>query len=341
MKIKHSIIGFRYRKGFIINILLAKNIKLNENKIFKNHRYCPICNTDEYEIIAEVDRVGMLTETVVCSTCDFVFNNSFIMDPNSFYSSEWGTERWGDPKDNFLRRTASDAFSWKRLAYIAKKLGKYFEKIETVLEVGCGDGCNLLPYHLIGKNVIGCDFDPRFLAPGREKGMELIEGDLSNIPVDRKFDLIMLIHSFEHMIKLDEIVQEVYGRLNRGGLVFVEVPGILNWNRTKNATKTAMGLKSSNNFLGYLQFQHNYHFDLGHLKYIWERNGFEMVEGDEWVRAIFKKKAVKESTHIETQPNWNELNKNVILHLKGVEKDFLRLQNLICGFVKLIFRKFC
>ena len=60
-----------------------------------------------------------------------------------------------------------------------------------MLEVGCGDGCNLLPYHLIGKKVVGCDYDYRFLVPGREKGMELIEGDLRNIPSDRKFDLIM------------------------------------------------------------------------------------------------------------------------------------------------------
>jgi hypothetical protein len=42
----------------------------------------------------------------------------------------------------------------------------------------------------------------------------------------------------------------------------------------------------------------------------------------------------------EIQPNWNELNQNIIQHLKEVEKDFLSLPNLIGGLIKLIYRKF-
>ena len=53
-------------------------------------------------MIAEVDRIGIPTETVVRKKCAFVFNNSFFKDPNAFCGSYWGTDRRGCQEDNFL-----------------------------------------------------------------------------------------------------------------------------------------------------------------------------------------------------------------------------------------------
>jgi 2-polyprenyl-3-methyl-5-hydroxy-6-metoxy-1,4-benzoquinol methylase len=340
MKISYNIVGFRYRKGFIVNVLRRKKIQFNSNNFFTSHESCPICSADEYEIISEVDTIGMLNETVVCKQCDFVFNNSYIANPTEYYNNQFGAERWQDPEKSFLRRTSTHSFSVKRFEFIKKTIGEDFSRIEKILEIGCGDGCNLLPYHLIGKSVVGCDFNDNFLDPGRKRGMELIKGDIQTIPKTHKFDLIMLIHSFEHVIGLDEMVQQVNAHLNPGGFVFVEVPGIVNWNRTIKTKKSEMGLNSSNNFMGYLQFQHNYHFDLGHLKYIWERNSFEMVEGDEWVRAIFKREDMNNSDNKDLQPTWSMLNQNIVQHLKEVEEDFLSMSNLARGLMKLIYSKF-
>ncbi len=343
MKITPNILSFRYRKNYLVNYLRRKRNSLyKKNIITQSHLCCPLCKCNEGEIIAEIDREGIPSKTVICKQCGFVFNNSFIADPVDFYSRDWGEDRWGDPENNFINRTKSDAFSWKRMAYIVKNIGRDFNKIKSVFEVGCGDGCNLLPYHLIGKKVVGCDFDANFLAVGRNRGMDLFEGGIENVPAGDKFDLVMLIHSFEHMSNLDEVVHNVASRLNPGGVVFIEVPGIVNWNQTKKTTMSAMGLSSSNNIIGHLQFQHNYYFDLEHLKYVWERNGFEMIEGDEWVRAIFCK---KEDTEVLVSNNadkdWKGSYENISAHLTRVEKDYLSISNLICGSIQLIIRKFC
>jgi len=341
MKINSELLSFRFRKSFLLNRLRFYKIKSTFIDIKKeSHDCCPICLGEEVDLISEVDRVGFPLNTVICKKCGFVFNTSFISNSIEYYGKQFGKDRWRNPEKNFLKRTSQDSFSPKRFKFLEKTLGKQFLQIEKILEIGCGDGCNLLPYHLIGKSVVGLDFNDEFLAPGRSRGMELIVGDINSIPKDTKFDLIMLIHSFEHVVNLNEMVQQVYSKLNPGGFVFVEVPGIVNWNQTKLASKSTMGLNSSNNFMGYLQFQHNYHFDLGHLKYIWERNNFTMVQGDEWVRVIFKKKDVDNPEYIEAQPNLNGLNQNIIQHLKEVEKDFLKIQNLMRGFMKLISRKF-
>jgi SAM-dependent methyltransferase len=339
-----KLLSFRYKKNFLLNRFKWNKLKLSLSEINVNsHDSCPICRCKEVYVISEVDRVGFPCETVLCKKCEFVFNNSFIDNPNEFYSHQWGDDQWGDPEKNFIKRTSSDSYSWKRVAFFLKKFEKDFSQINSVLEVGCGDGCNLLPYHLMGKSVTGCDFDSRFLEPGRKQGLNLIQGDIKNIPEDNIFDLIILIHSFEHVLDLDETINLVSKHLRPDGFVFLEVPGIIGWNQTRAASFQSMGLKSSNNFLNYLQFQHNYHFKLKHIKKVWERNGFEMTYGDEWVRVILRK---KESFKLKVYNDHNLKDSskkdsfyNTITHLNKVEKDFLKVSNITRGLVRLILRK--
>ena len=83
--------------------------------------------------------------------------------------------------------------------------------------------------------------------------------------IKQQFDLILLVHSFEHMLDLDKVVRNVHNLLKDQGYVYVEVPGLRNWNRKQAESKNLGRLISSNNIMTYLQFQHNYHFDLSHL----------------------------------------------------------------------------
>ena len=106
------------------------------------------------------------------------------------------------------------------------------------MEVGCGDGCNLYPYHLIGLNVKGFDYSEEFLEVGRKRGMNLIKGDFSSSK--QQFDLILLVHSLEHMLDLDKVVRNVHNLLKDKGYVYVEVPGLRNWNRKQAASKNIL-----------------------------------------------------------------------------------------------------
>lgn len=338
IKLDRKIINFRYKKKFILNI-----IKLNKSPFSSGqlnlacHEFCPICLNKEAFLISEVDRIGVPCDTVICKKCGFVFNNSFIKNPQDFYQNQWATERWGDPENSFLKRTSKDAFTWRRFEFLKEKLLANYNQINNVLEIGCGDGCNLLPYYLEGKKVLGCDFDSRFLEPGRRRGLNLIQGDIDSIN-QNNFNLIMLIHSFEHVINMEDMITSVSKKLSPGGLIFIEVPGIIGWNQTRKNFSTDMGLQSSNNFMGYIQFQHNYHFNLETLKNIWEINGFEMIYGDEWVRAIFRKNSYEANkTQVSFDGNHSY---NIIKHLNKVESDYMSLNNLLSGFLRVLSRKF-
>jgi hypothetical protein len=119
MNINREILSFRYSKNFIFNLYKRKknkNFFLDLNT--ESHNCCPICSSREGYLISEVDRIGVLCDTVICKDCDFVFNNSFISNTSDFYSDKFGEMRWGDPEANFLKRTSPNSFSQKRFQLI-------------------------------------------------------------------------------------------------------------------------------------------------------------------------------------------------------------------------------
>jgi|TARA_Y100000310_G_scaffold343684_1_gene452466 hypothetical protein len=315
----NSLLSHRFSSKNPKNIIKSKKLSFPVSAIqTSSHKHCPVCGNGEGWLIAEVDRVGFPCDTVICKNCQFVINDSYLSNPISFYEKYWGEEHWGDPEENWMKRTSPNAYTWKRMAYLAQNLGDRFKKINSVLEIGCGDGCNLYPYHLMGKEVIGLDYDERYLNTGRARGMNLLVGDIKTLPVTERFDLIQLIHVYEHMQDLNNVVLMIKEKLGKDGIVYVEVPGILNWNRKQSEFLKEDGFKSSNNILGYLQFQHNYHFDLSHLSWFWERNGFKMIFGDEWVRAIFQLKNGKGVSN--NCPRFRT--KNLLKYLKTIEKEY-------------------
>ena len=312
---------------------------ITERKIlFSSHSECPLCEGTSGILVAEKDRLGISCRTAVCNNCGLVFNDSYLdgEDATRFYREYWGRIQWkGKPEKNFIMRTRPEAYTWKRFAFVGLTLGDNLRRLRTVFEFGCGDGCNLFPYYVAGKDVLGCDLDNDFLASGRMRGLDLRLGH-SEVLEDcgEKADLIILSHVFEHMLDLDQAIENVKKLIKPRGYVYVEVPGLLNWNRPRADRLAEDGYSSTNNFLVYLQFVHNYHFDLYHLTCFWKRHGFKLVRGDEWVRAIFQYERTDEHCQTVNRVRSNDRNgkisieagtsspQRVLQHLSNVERDF-------------------
>ena len=340
MKNTKQLISYRFSKNYFINKRKSNKLSINLFDFdLGSHKTCPACNSKDAYLISNIDRLGFPCDTVVCKNCDFVFNDSFIKDSISFYKNSWGQLHWGDEKKNFEKRTNIDHYSWRRFSYISNILDGALATKNKILEIGCGDGCNLYPYHLNGYKVTGLDYDKRYLLPGKNKGMNLLVGDIFNNNIDEEFDLILIIHAFEHMQDLDKVICEVKKYLSSDGLIYVEVPGIINLNQINSKRLNSGGMRSFNNFLGYIQFQHNFHFDAHHLKYFWERNGFETLSCDEWIRAIFKPIPNENINYDKINEDFIKYDFDIINHLKNVEKNFLSLSNIMRAGLSYINKK--
>jgi SAM-dependent methyltransferase len=323
---------------------LREAIKTGEIVQKKRDR-CPLCGFDKALLIAEKDRLGVSAKTVICANCSLVFNDSYFNDASAriLYRQYWKRIQWdNDPVKNFQKRIRPDAYSWKRFAYICLNLKQRINSLKVVFEVGCGDECNLLPFHLSGREVYGCDFDEDCLNAGRKYKLNLFTGDISALKaLNKKAELVILSHVFEHLIDLDDFLSRLKSLLVPDGYVYVEVPGLLNWVRPRKKALSEDGYASTNNFLAYLQSTHNFCFHLDSLKYFFEKNGFEIISGDEWVRAIFKLRSLKKSSASNKVKNRAFKSQiSVLNHLKGVEADYLSIRNYPYRLAhRIIFRK--
>jgi SAM-dependent methyltransferase len=102
-----------------------------------------------------------------------------------------------------------------------EKIGKYFEGISRVLEVGASTGAFL---ELIdGRERYGiepADDHRRYLS----RFCKATYADISGIPSQERFDLICMFHVFEHIKTPLPFLEACARHLNPGGCLIIEVP---------------------------------------------------------------------------------------------------------------------
>ena len=170
------------REVRLITNKVAAMIRDKGSLIRITHEQCPFCNGDKVTVIAQKDRYGLPMDTQICETCELVFSSKyfsadFVEDYYANYADKFKSLNQS-PKEMFERRTAPKAYTWIRQNYIKEYLGNNYKKLQIVIEVGCNDGCNLYPYHLDGKKVVGCDFDEQRMETGRAAGLTILSGGI-------------------------------------------------------------------------------------------------------------------------------------------------------------------
>ena len=334
MRITRKLLSPRFSDNGRANIVMGRSaiktahvvsdlLRTNDTGIRVFHKACPLCAGETATLIAEKDRYGIPADTLVCDSCSLIFSGSvFTPEFAAHYYSEYAKafkigNRSAD--DLFKARTAPKAYAWRRHAWVKRTLGNLYQDIKTVIEVGCSDGCNLYPYHLDKKKVTGCDYDEARLIIGRKVGMDLRRGGPEDfIKSNLKADLVIFSHSLEHMTNIDTALQFAKQVMKPTGYLYIEVPGVEGLIRPKAEWCEIDGYGCSNDLLGYLQFEHHYHFNLASLSSFATRNGFEQIAGDEIVRMLFRQSKKTGAHEIKKTSG-----KSVVQRLEITEKDFL------------------
>ncbi|MDA0315605.1 MAG: class I SAM-dependent methyltransferase [Bacteroidetes bacterium] len=166
-----------------------------------------------------------------CSSCGSLQLLNIPKDLGFYYPSDYYSFGLLQPS-GFLRRllkkirmqaflaTGYPLFSPPFGSYWLNKLHSKFK--ERIADVGCGNGQLLYELHVSGfKNLHG--FDP-FLEKGSQlvAGLKLWKKELAQ--TDLCFDVLMLHHSFEHMVDPEQVLKTCFERLNPGGRLLVRCP---------------------------------------------------------------------------------------------------------------------
>jgi len=211
---------------------------LSNNKII-----CLSCNSDSLELIQEYNSFNKITSDskpfdskaslCICNLCGLVqkiVNKDFLDDIKSIYQNYSPYEIAGreeqksiDGNKNFISRSN----------ILVENLFKHYSpKNETrinVLDIGCSYGNTLSAFNNFFHNVnlFGLDLDNK---------NELLLRKINNFKklfnkyedVDMSFDIVTLIHTFEHIIDPVEYLVKLKQMLNPNGLICIQIPDLVN-----------------------------------------------------------------------------------------------------------------
>lgn len=272
---------------------------------------CPICNNKtDFECLAEKDRYGLDCQTLMCVKCGLLMTNPRMNQDayNDFYMNEYRQLYTASEisSDHFFEEQVYHGT--QILRYILEQTNLKNVSDRKIIEIGCGAGGILKAFKDSGSTVLGMDLGEKYLNYGISNwGLDLRFGTIQNLTKSDSPDIIIYSHVLEHILDLEKELIHIKEICHKSTLIYIEVPGLLNIHNAYNG-----------DFLMYLQNAHTFHFSLRTLKNLFAKYGFELVQGNEYVRAIFifSDKSLENGSIVS-----NEFNTN-LQYLKKIEQRY-------------------
>jgi SAM-dependent methyltransferase len=223
--------------------------------------YGPRCLTGDYKTT-----VGHV-QNVWCTACGLSWNSKMLDDQElaAFYRGY--TKKVGDSQEDDLLfgPTAAEVetLTQSQARFVFRHLRS--RPSGRLLDIGSGKGSFLRECRSMMPDWHYAGIEPsrEEAAMARASGLDIREGMFGEIDLEREaFDLISIMHVLEHVSEPAATLAAIHDTLTVGGLLFVEVPNVLDLNM----------------FYDLLLFEHLYHFAPETLMWQLARTGFEVVE---------------------------------------------------------------
>jgi len=260
---------------------LNKKIYYGELKVEVVER-C-FCGDNDFRKLSKYDRFGLPFGTQICRSCGLI-TQTLRLTPDSlplFYAEIYWPLIEGDYNPGFVTVPSDD--QW--LSYILNHISFDNSHID-IIEIGCGSGTRLaalkreLEARGMEVHATGCDYSESALSIARTKGIDIVLGGLEEVTAVGVADVVILSHVFEHLPDLNSATRELSKITNCDSIIYIEVPGVIDLENKREYLY---------NYQLYSVLAHTYNFSLQSLAMVMESGGFALVEGDEFVRSIFKK----------------------------------------------------
>lgn len=241
------------------------------------------CGESDFSRLSRFDRFGLPFGTQICRSCGLITQTLRVKSESLplFYERIYWPLVTGDAP-NYATKADSD----EALALISKYLPSGNSKNVTVFEVGCGAGGRIekVGEALAGlgceTTLVGCDYSDDAISIAASKGIKTIRGGMDELSQAGQADILILSHVFEHLPDLDQATDQINLLVHDDSLIYMEVPGVID---LENKTEYLYDYQLYN------VLAHMFNFSLTTLSQVMGTKGFVLIEGDEYVRAIFTK----------------------------------------------------
>ena len=249
-------------------------LKAQEFFQFADPDPCFACGNNIFETVAEKDRYGFSLNYCMCGECGYLFANPYYTDTclSQFYQQHYSVIYGRSVSD----RRHFEGEYLKTSSNILPLVKRHHPQAQCILDIGCGFGGSLAAFPKTWRR-IGYDFEGKNLEFGRKLGLDMRE--ISKLNDDKnKYDVVMMNQVLEHLRNPVEILVQVVNLLRQKGILYIEVPGIMSMKMRKADPRLAF------------KNAHRHFFSLSSLAQVAEHAELCLVDGDETIYAVFRKK---------------------------------------------------
>lgn len=196
---------------------------------------CPVCEEQTrgkpFGMVrgaAASEAAGMMMPAVRCPHCRFVYLNPRLSDAavGAFYDQSPGLLAYFT--GGFKAEVDGAQGFLPFVRFIEKAIGRNQGEL---LDLGCGTGSFIRLMQSRGFTVAGAEIAGPVAAFGRERGLDVITAGAEQavetyIQQKRSFDIVTMIHSFEHFPSPLAVLRRLRSIVKKGGLVAVNVPNV-------------------------------------------------------------------------------------------------------------------
>jgi 2-polyprenyl-3-methyl-5-hydroxy-6-metoxy-1,4-benzoquinol methylase len=101
------------------------------------------------------------------------------------------------------------------------------DRFQRVLEIGCGEGVTgEWLQSTYGCQVTGIELNPVAAQEAGKRLSRIWVGDVEQLPVDERFDLVLALELFEHLVDPFRFLEKVRDWLEPGGTLILSVPNV-------------------------------------------------------------------------------------------------------------------
>jgi hypothetical protein len=196
---------------------------------------CVLCQSANKELTFANDRYGIAQNTVICTNCGLVYSAPRMNQQSTadFYTSDLYRAIYQPGnylEKHILKLEWAKKYKHRHFTTDSYSLFSYMDFIidsgiqyDSVCEIGCAEGANLVPFLKSGKQATGYDYSTSLIAEGRKQGLNLHNGSIEQM--EDVYDLCFMKHVLEHTLQPVEDLRRL--RSHVGQYLLIEVPGIV------------------------------------------------------------------------------------------------------------------
>jgi hypothetical protein len=126
--------------------------------------------------------------------------------------------------------------------------------------------------------------------------LNMMSGDLSVLSIYGKPDVIIINHVLEHITNLKDFFATLKTIITKDTLVYIGVPSL-----------SSIVLRYNLNIYDYFMIYHVWHFTNNTLDYVMAQEGFEKIESNEVIQAVYKYTGLEKNVSLLSEYNKNKM----------------------------------